>query len=103
MNTKEQAQLERDAVAWANKHGLATFTVNKKIELFQSARDWVPLSPQAVVERDFWEKFKQAMEEAGGNGRALDYEDRPFREVVNILAPNGIRVVHNKDWSIENY
>lgn len=51
---------------------------------------------------DFWLKLKEAIELAGGNSNLEGLPELPLKEVVNILAQNGIRMTYREEWHINN-
>ena len=49
---------------------------------------------------DFWLKLEEAMEQAGGGIPIDRLAEMKLKDVVGILAQNGIRMVHDDKWHI---
>lgn len=50
---------------------------------------------------DFWDKLEGAIDKAGGRRTLLDeLAGMPLKDVVNMLAQNGIRMVYDDAWHI---
>jgi len=47
---------------------------------------------------DFWNKLQEALEKAGGGGRADQMAHMALCDVADLLAQNGIRMTYHDDW-----
>lgn len=50
---------------------------------------------------DFWLKLEEAIEQAGGRIPIEQLSEMKLKDVVAILAQNGIRMTHDEKWHIE--
>jgi len=53
-----------------------------------------------VCRGDFWLRLEEAMEQAGGSIPLDRLAEMKLKDVVDILAQNGIRMVHEDKWHI---
>lgn len=49
---------------------------------------------------DFWLKLEEAMNEAGGRFDIDKLSEMKLKEIVDVLAQNGIRMTYNRNWHI---
>ena len=55
---------------------------------------------------DFWLKLEEAVVEAGGSKETVSIErlsEMKCKDIASLLAPNGIRFAHNKNWNFSNF
>lgn len=51
---------------------------------------------------DFWNKLHKALEQCGGGSILPVLAKLPLKEVVDMLAQNGIRMTYHEDWHINS-
>lgn len=51
---------------------------------------------------DFWNKLHEALEQCGGGAILPVLAKLPLKEVVDMLAQNGIRMTYHEDWHINS-
>lgn len=50
---------------------------------------------------DFWNKLQEGMELAGGGVNVEKLASMSLKDVVDLLAQNGIRMTYHEDWHID--
>lgn len=51
---------------------------------------------------DFWCKLETAMQQCGGGIPIERLSEMPLKDIVDILAQNGIRMTYDPSWHIEH-
>ena len=51
---------------------------------------------------DFWNKLQEALEQSGGGPRVHGLATMPLKDVIDMLAQNGIRMTYSDDWHINS-